>query len=54
MCTEYLQHIHPLSPFPHLLPPPTGINSCSPIFEEEEDEEGGGGGREVGRAKGRG
>jgi hypothetical protein len=26
MCTQYLYHIHPPTPFPHLLPPPTGTN----------------------------
>jgi hypothetical protein len=24
MCTQYLHHIHPLIPFPHMLPLPTG------------------------------
>jgi hypothetical protein len=37
MCTQYLHHIHPLIPFPHLLPPPTGNNTprqslfCPPV-----------------------
>jgi hypothetical protein len=26
MCTQYLHHIHPPIPFPHLLPPPTDTN----------------------------
>jgi hypothetical protein len=26
-CTQYLHHIHPPTPFPHILPPPTGISS---------------------------
>jgi hypothetical protein len=26
MCTQYLHHIHLLTHFPHLLPPPTGTN----------------------------
>jgi hypothetical protein len=24
MCTQYLHYIHPPTPFPHLLPSPTG------------------------------
>jgi hypothetical protein len=24
MCSQYLNHIHPSTPFPHLLPSPTG------------------------------
>jgi hypothetical protein len=30
MCTQYLYHIHPPSPFPHLLPSPTGSTPPPP------------------------
>jgi hypothetical protein len=29
MCTQYLHYIHPPTPFPHLLSPPTGTNPLS-------------------------
>jgi hypothetical protein len=39
MCTQYLHNIHPPSPFPYLLPTPTGSNSpgttCSLILYKE-------------------
>jgi hypothetical protein len=37
MCTKYLCHIHPPTPFPHILSPPTGTNplptrTCSTLL----------------------
>jgi hypothetical protein len=30
MCAQYLQHIHPPTTFPHLLPPPPPTNTTHP------------------------
>jgi hypothetical protein len=32
MWTQYLHHIHPPTPFPHLLPPPTDTTQTGPVF----------------------
>jgi hypothetical protein len=35
MCAPYLKHIHPPTPFPHLLHPPTGIKIVNHLLKVE-------------------